>query len=191
MSCCASHARRPDHDGTRIASPRRRRSTADVRLGATATLRHVGSPVEVVDVRRDGDTTFVTVRTDGAFHPPLAPSSLHFDDGTTVPLDVVVSTDDHTAEFRTIAIVMDAVAGRLAELQQWWVPDAYDAVVDVGRNWVRESATGGHAHCLLDWAKIGHGGAEFGWRCDRDWICEPCYDEYFVRDRLGLRRSTQ
>ena len=111
---------------TGIASSRRVEAPVDVPLpsdsGPTPTLRHVGSPVEVLDVRRDGDTTFVTVRTDGVFHPPLAPSSLHFDNATTVPLDVVVSTDDHTAEFRTNATVLDAVAGRAAELQQWWGP---------------------------------------------------------------------
>ncbi|MEZ5379693.1 MAG: hypothetical protein R2733_24565 [Acidimicrobiales bacterium] len=151
----------------------------------------MGSLVEVVGVRRDGDTTFVTVRTDAVFHPPLAPSSLHFDDGTTVHLDVVVSTDDHTAEFRTNATALDAVAGRVAELQQWWAPDAYDAVADVGRTWVLERPISDHEHCLLDWVKIGDGGAEFGWRWARDWVCEPCYDEYFERDRLGLRSGTQ
>lgn len=117
--------------------------------------------------------------TDGTVHPPLAPSTLHFNDGAIMPLDVVISVDDHTVEFRTNATAPVAVTGRVAELQQWWIPDAYDAVVDVGRTWVRERPTDDHEHCLLDWAKIGHGGAEFGWRCNREWVCEPCYDEYF------------
>lgn len=135
--------------------------------------------MEVLDVRREGEATFVTVRTDGTVHPPLAPSTLHFNDGAIMPLDVVISVDDHTVEFRTNATAPVAVTGRVAELQQWWIPDAYDAVVDVGRTWVRERPTDDHEHCLLDWAKIGHGGAEFGWRCNREWVCEPCYDEYF------------
>ncbi|MEZ5229340.1 MAG: hypothetical protein R2710_22580 [Acidimicrobiales bacterium] len=87
-----------------------RRSTvqcaAIVRLDWRPYASSCGFTAEVVGVRRDGDTTFVTVRTDAVFHPPLAPSSLHFDDGTTVHLDVVVSTDDHTAEFRTNATAL-------------------------------------------------------------------------------------
>lgn len=52
---------------------------------------------------------------------------------------------------------------------------------------LQERPTGDHEQCLLDWAKIRPVGLDSGWRCDRDWVCEPCYDEYFVRDRLGLR----
>lgn len=158
-------------------------------IGDEAYASHVGVPVEVVEVRRDGKTTLVTVRTERALHPPLAPSSLHFEDGVTVPLDVAVATDAHTVVFNASATVHDNIAGQPAELWQWWVPDAYDAVVDVGRTWVRERPNGGHEHCLLDWEKIGRGGAEFGWRYDRQWVCEPCYDEYFIRDRLDLRRG--
>ncbi len=121
--------------------------------------------------------------------PPLAPVALHFDDGSAIALYALVSVDEgRNATFRTRDVVLDKVVGAMADLQQWWTPEAHAAASVVRRDWVHELPTADHEHCLLDWTKIGsRAGAAAGWHSGGDWICDDCYSEYILRDRCELR----
>ena len=80
-------------------------------------------PVQVIGVRREEDHAFVTVRLRNELFPPLAPSSLLFDDGLTSELDTLVSLEGLTAVFRTGGTIPDQMIGATAGFQQWWTPD--------------------------------------------------------------------
>ncbi len=92
--------------------------------------------------------------------------------------------------FRTEEVPGRELVGATFGLQQWWTPEAFDAVVDTDRQWERVEAPPPevHEHCILDWTTIEIGGdAEFGWRSLDDWICDECYRRYILEDHLGIR----
>lgn len=154
-------------------------------------VSRLGPPlVRIVDVRHDADRTLVVVRLPEGLTAPLAPASLLAGQLSVARLDAVLAEDGGTTTFRTSdALGRDSV-GRDLGFQQWWVPEAYEAVVDTARRWERLEAPTPehHEHCLLDWTTIesGEDGGS-GWESDGQWICDDCFSRFFLGDELGLR----
>lgn len=111
--------------------------------------------VEVVRIQHDDGVTLVSLQLGHGMSPPLAPTSLRFDDGTTATLDALVSLDGRAAVFRVSETLFDGIVCSTAHLQQWWTPAAFFAVTDLRRSWVHETPSTDHEHCLLDWMSIG------------------------------------
>jgi hypothetical protein len=143
--------------------------------------------VEVVD----GDTV-IGLQLSPGLSPPLAPASLVMDDVTLVHLDALVDEIDGVTRFRTEEHPRVPLRGQTVGLQQWWTPDAFDAVTDLTRSWVRESAPEpkAHEHCILGSEDIEQGvGDGTGWRSGDTWICCSCYERYIVEDHLRVRHN--
>jgi hypothetical protein len=89
---------------------------------------------------------------------------------------------------QTEEVPRNTLEGETLGFQQWWTPEAFDAVADTSRTWSHEPGPrGDHEHCLIDAATIGDGGQSVGWRSGWDWVCCACYQRYFLDDHLGIR----
>lgn len=147
---------------------------------------------KVRSVRSVGSDYLIELELPAGLAPPLCPASLIVDEPKwqqIVHLDAIVGPTGAVTVFRTEEKPPEDIENRIFGFQQWWSPEAAEAVEDRQRLWELAPAPQGHDHCLLDWATIGSGGEAMAWRSGNNWVCKACYQRYFVEDHLGIRHA--
>jgi hypothetical protein len=146
----------------------------------------------VESAHRVDNTTYVGLRLPDSHTAPLAPASLVRDGIELLHLDAVVEVRGNVTVFRTEQLLDPQLVGQSVGYQQWWTPEAFDAVADPDRQWTRQDAPEPkrHEHCLLDATTIEAASpVSWGWRSGEDWMCPACYQRFVIEDHLGVREQ--
>jgi hypothetical protein len=126
--------------------------------------------------------------------PPLVPAALW--DLTEPRVEVMQLHQVQEIQGDVLTVVTFEFSQTLPEVgreyayQQWWNPDAMDAVTDVRREWELKvyPDNGSHEHCLLTFETISaYQGQKRGYESNGDWIVPEAYEKYIRDDFLRLR----